>query len=325
MDTKTYRYGPTSGVLELQKKIGVSLQEKFSGTCGNEVMISAGSNQGFINILLCLCDPGDEVILFKPYYFSHYSACLLVGAKPVVLDTDSDFQPIPQNLQFNKKTKLVVVVNPGNPTGTVLSNDLLRSVYYRCFQSGVWLVIDEAYEHFLFDITGCSPFSAHDGVINLYTFSKTYSLAGLRVGYFAYPSYLRKRMLEIQDTIPTHACHLAQQAALAALELSSDWIQQQVNGTNLFLEEIFLGKQYTSMERNVRKEASFFWVPLPNWITSYRAMEYFAKEHGILTFPGSVFGIEHYLRISYGSLSLMECEEAACKVDKGLGNLFSNT
>jgi aspartate/methionine/tyrosine aminotransferase len=209
-------------------------------------MICAGSNQGFLNILLCLCNPGDQVILFRPYYFSHYTACLLAGLEPVVVHTDSDFLPPPQSLKITDKTKLVVVVSPGNPSGRVVGVDLLRCLYQLCSQKGVWLLIDEAYEHFTFDGAESNSFSATDGVINLYTFSKvgqlstpfqkhrltwckSHSLAGLRVGYFGYPHYLRKHMLEIQDTIATHACHLAQRAALAAINnCSEDWIRQQV-------------------------------------------------------------------------------------------------
>lgn len=140
-------------------------------------MICAGSNQGFLNILLCLCNPGDQVILFRPYYFSHYTACLLAGLEPVVVHTDSDFLPPPQSLKITDKTKLVVVVSPGNPSGRVVGVDLLRCLYQLCSQKGVWLLIDEAYEHFTFDGAESNSFSATDGVINLYTFSKVGQLS----------------------------------------------------------------------------------------------------------------------------------------------------
>ncbi|EME31434.1 aspartate transaminase [Galdieria sulphuraria] len=321
--TETYRYGATCGLSQLEKEIGKLLDLKFASSCGNEVMICSGSNQGFLNILLCLCSPGDEVILFRPYYFSHYTACLLAGVKPVVVDTDSEFLPQPQGLRISVNTKLVVVVSPGNPSGRVISTDLLRSLYQLCFQRGVWLVIDEAYEHFTFDGMENSCFSATDGVINLYTFSKSYSLAGLRVGYFCYPNYLRKSMLEIQDTIATHACHLAQHAALAALRDSSkECIQNQVQEM-VPRREIFW--QVVSKYNTYRANGGFFFfVPIPKSISSYDAVSYLIHKYGILVFPGQLFGMPNYLRISYGSLSLHETKEAANQLNKALATLWDN-
>jgi aspartate/methionine/tyrosine aminotransferase len=320
---ETYRYGATSGISQLQVELGKRLDRKFASSCASEVMICAGSNQGFLNILLCLCNPGDQVILFRPYYFSHYTACLLAGLEPVVVHTDSDFLPPPQSLKITDKTKLVVVVSPGNPSGRVVGVDLLRCLYQLCSQKGVWLLIDEAYEHFTFDGAESNSFSATDGVINLYTFSKSHSLAGLRVGYFCYPHYLRKHMLEIQDTIATHACHLAQRAALAAINnCSEDWIRQQVQQGIVPRREIFW--QVVSRYHTCKADGGFFFfVPLPKNVSSYQAVDYLMKHYGILVFPGDLFGMSNYLRVSYGSLSsLEETRKAAMNLKMALDTLW---
>ncbi|CAM9658966.1 unnamed protein product, partial [Choristocarpus tenellus] len=231
-DKEIHRYGPALGLPALHDALVRKLEEENGlDMGGQEVMITAGGNQAFAMVALALLDPGDRVILMKPYYCAHLCAVQLAGAEVVGCDWDAKTL-LPDLLHLRKEVekgaKMVVITTPGeslhmarNPSGAVCPPEMMDQIVDLCRDKGVWLVVDEAYEHFLFD--GASHYSpcgnrlGYPGLIHLYTMSKSFGLAGWRVGYAVYPAWAGDNMVKVQDTLPTHASIAGQRVALAAL------------------------------------------------------------------------------------------------------------
>src|SRR4030095_8180337 len=155
-------------------------------------------HRGFINAILPITDPGDEVILPLPYYFNHEMAIVMAGCKPVLVLTDDNYQLCPDDLcaAIKPRTRVIVTVSPNNPTGAVYSESALRVVNELCRLHGIYHISDEAYEYFIFasrkqtleprNPIHYSPASI-DGsashTISLFSLSKAYGFASWRIGY----------------------------------------------------------------------------------------------------------------------------------------------
>ena len=116
-------------------------------------MVTAGGNQAFLNVVLGILDPGDEVILPVPYYFNHEMAITMANARPVLAPTDSDYQLDLGALRsaITPRTRAIVTVSPNNPSGAVYPEGALRAVNALCAEHGIYHISDEAYEYFTFD------------------------------------------------------------------------------------------------------------------------------------------------------------------------------
>ena len=128
-------------------------QENAIGLEGREVVVTAGSNMGFLNVLLAISDPGDEIILPEPFYFNQEMAVRIADCIPVTVPTDDagHLQIDAIESAITKRTRAIVTVSPNNPTGIVYPEADLRAVNEACRARGIYHISDEAYEYFLYD------------------------------------------------------------------------------------------------------------------------------------------------------------------------------
>ena len=338
-----------------------------------EVMVTPGANHAYATALLAVCDPGDQVVLFAPYYFSHLLAIQLLGLTPVVLPCNAatgapEVSALQTALsQPGARIRAVTLVNPSNPSGAVSDPERTSELMRACAEGGAWLVSDEAYEHFVhggrdaatagdgrgeggaphptnFASAGgarCEP-SMADGVISLHTFSKSYGLAGWRVGYLSYPASLDSAMLKIQDTLPTHASIYSQRVARAALEeLGEAWVRAQVATLTPAREQLWrsVAPLYEHAAQVARANEAFspsmeapasapchqlptmqpagafyYMLPLPAGLEEEEAIAILSRRHGLLVLPGSAFGLPGTLRLSYGKIGAEVAEMAASRL-----------
>jgi aspartate/methionine/tyrosine aminotransferase len=316
---------------------------QFSWNCGLELMVTAGANQGFFNLVLALCDAGDEVLLLLPYYFSHYNALVMADVRPIVVPCDPDTL-LPANIDavraaITPKTKAIVLVSPGNPSGVVAPKSLVQGLVDLCRQADVWLVIDEAYKELTFDSPHYSPVVL-EGVIKMYTMSKIYGMAGWRVGALVYPKSLSSQLRKIQDTIPTHPSILSQIAAYHALADGITDIPQRVADFAAVrarfataLHEVYDRVGSKVLGKFVCGNGAFyFFIP-----TSTRAtlldvvngeserrdpVDFLVQQANVLVTPGWAFGMPGHVRVSYGSVSIDQTAEAVAALISGLESLL---
>ena len=196
---ESQRYTPDRGLTELREELVRKVGEE-NGLRGREVMVTAGGNQAFINLVMALCDSGDEAILFTPYYFNHLMAFQMAGVTVRFAPCGPDHHPDLERLPLTERTKAVVLVNPTNPTGAVTPPEVVHELTGRLEEAGAWLISDEPYEDFHFQGAGhTSPDGEH--VLNLYSFSKSYGMASHRIGYIAHSPDLAEALVKVQDTV----------------------------------------------------------------------------------------------------------------------------
>jgi aspartate/methionine/tyrosine aminotransferase len=216
-----HRYGPVEGlpalIAALQDKLARENNVRVGP--GTRIVITAGSNMGFMNALLAIADPGDEIILPVPFYFNHEMAVVMANATPVTVPTTPAYQLDLDAIAeaFTPRTRAVVTVSPNNPTGAVYPERDLRVLNALCRDRGAFHIHDEAYEYFTYgDARHFSPGSIEGAgahTISLFSFSKGYGMASWRVGYMVIPALLWDAVNKIQDTLLVCPTAIAQHAA----------------------------------------------------------------------------------------------------------------
>lgn len=233
----THRYTVDPGLPELRHAIGRVLGgargARWNGD--EQVLVTAGANLAFAEVLPALCDPGDEVLLPSPYYLNHAMAVELSGARPVEvpLDPDRGFAPDIDALEraMSARTRVLVIVDPSNPTGGVLGRSEVERLLRFAAAHDLWVVSDETYEDFVLDPppdgwASAAAFPEHaDRVVVLGSFSKSAGLSGWRVGWIAGPGSLVHELLKCHDTMIICAPVAGQWGALAALEGDRAWLE----------------------------------------------------------------------------------------------------
>ncbi|GAV60975.1 Aminotran_1_2 domain-containing protein [Cephalotus follicularis] len=330
-DPSVSRYGPDEGLPELRDALikKLRLENKLHKS---SVMVTAGANQAFVNLVLTLCDPGDSVIMFAPYYFNSYMAFQMTGitnivvgpGSPKTLHPDADW--LEKTLSETKPTpKLVSVVNPGNPSGTYIPDALLKRISDTCRDAGSWLVVDNTYEYFMYDGLKHSCMEGNH-IVNVFSFSKAYGMMGWRVGYIAYPSEVEgfgTQLLKVQDNIPICASIISQRLALYSLEVGPEWVTEQVKdlvkNRDLIIEALSpLGEGAVQGGEG----AIYLWAKLPDkCLDDYKVVHWLAHRHGVVVIPGGSSGGPGYLRISFGGLRVDDCKTAAERLRRGLEEL----
>ncbi|KAK3010448.1 hypothetical protein RJ639_010657 [Escallonia herrerae] len=331
-EPSTSRYGTHEGLPELTEALVSKLRHE-NKLHNSGVMVTAGSNQGFLNLVLTLCDVADSVVLFAPYFFNAYMSFQMTGinnilvgpSNPTTLLPDADW--LEEKLSETKPVpKLVSIVNPGNPSGICIPEPLLQRISDICRRASSWLVVDNAYEYFVYDGFKHSCVEGNH-VINLFSFSKAYGMMGWRVGYIAYSleaEGLRTQLLKVQDNIAICAPMISQRAALGCLEAGHQWVKIQVK--HLLRNKELLTKALSPLGEDAIKGgegAIYLWAKLPDkYPNDFEVVCWFAQKHGVMLLPGSACGIPGCIRITYGMLRETECEVAAKRLRSGLEELI---
>ncbi|XAR69334.1 hypothetical protein NMG60_11000875 [Bertholletia excelsa] len=330
-ETSTSRYGTHEGLPELREALIEKLCRE-NNLLKSTVMVTAGSNQGFVNLVLTLCDVADSVVLFAPYFFNAYQSFKMTGidnilvgpSDPMTLLPDADWLEI--TLSENKPVpKLVSITNPGNPTGICIPEPLLKRISEICRKAGSWLVVDNAYEYFVYDGFKHACIEGNH-VINLFSFSKAFGMMGWRVGYIAYSveaEGLRTQLLKAQDNVAICTSMISQHAALRCLKAGREWVTSQVK--TLARNRVLLKEAISPLGKDAVKGgegAIYLWAKLPDtYPDDFEVVRWFARRHGVLLLPGSACGVSGCVRITYGMLREAECEVAAERLKRGVREL----
>lgn len=220
-------YAPSEGAIELRRAIARK-NETFNGfACDPEtdVVVAVGATGAFAIVCLGYLEPGDEVILFEPYYGYHLNTLKVVGGVPrfVTLhgrDFAIDFDELEQ--AFGERTKMIVVNTPGNPSGKVFTREELKRIGELCEQHDALLVTDEIYEYIVYPgaehVSAASIDGLRERTLTISGFSKTFSITGWRLGYVAGPAELLAPLSLVNDLFYVCAPTPLQHGIAAALE-----------------------------------------------------------------------------------------------------------
>lgn len=325
-----HRYGPVEGSADLVEAIWTKLaaENGVARDAGRRVVVTAGGNMAFLNAVLAVTDPGDEVVLQAPFYFNHDMAVAIAGCRTVAVPTDAAYQLQPDAIRaaITPRTRAVVTISPNNPTGAVYPEPALRDVNRLCAERGLYHIHDEAYEYFTYE--GTRHFSpgaidaAADHTILLHSFSKTYGMASWRVGYMLIPGHLFEAVNKIQDTNLICAPLVSQAVARAALAGGAGYCREKVAALGevrrMVLAQFARIPDVCSVPR---PDGAFYClVRVHTALDPLTLAARLVSEHRVAVVPGTAFGLEDgcYLRVSYGALDPGTVAEGMSRLIRGL-------
>jgi aspartate/methionine/tyrosine aminotransferase len=226
------QYAITWGTPTLRRAIA----EKFAWYNGvtmdpdSEITVCCGSTESMIASLMAIVNPGEEVIVFEPFYENYGPDTILCGATPRFItlhEPDWRFDPRELARTFGNKTKAIIINTPNNPTGKVFSREELQLIADLCLKWGVVAITDEIYEHILYDgrrhVSIASLPGMRDQTITINSVSKTYSLTGWRVGWAIAGAKLTASIRKVHDFLTVGAAHPLQEAAAVALRIDRSY------------------------------------------------------------------------------------------------------
>ncbi|GJM04637.1 MAG: aminotransferase [marine bacterium B5-7] len=296
------------------------------------LIATAGANMAFMNALMAITDPGDEIILLRPYYFNHEMAIRMLSCSPVAIETKVDFQPSLENIAaaITPKTKAIVTVSPNNPTGVVYSESTLRTINRLCRENGIYHISDEAYEYFTYD--GVQHFSvasipdSEQYTISLYSLSKAFGFASWRIGYMICPEHLLMSVKKAQDTYLICPARIAQDAAITAMQVGRAYTQSHLKQIDRVRSSLFTALQGINdlCSTPDSKGAFYFLVKLNTTLTGMQVVERLIKEYKVAVIPGETFGMHDgcYCRIAYGALDKESSEIGINRLLAGLKGII---
>lgn len=329
-----HKYQAVQGIPPLLDEIAKKLEQDNRIVIDekNSIVVTAGGNMAFMNAVLAITDPGDEIILSLPYYFNHEMAITMASCTPVLVPTDENYQLQPEALEaaITPKTRAIVTVSPNNPTGVVYSENSLRAVNEICRRHGIYHISDEAYEAFVYDeARHFSPASIADSsehTISLYSLSKAYGFASWRIGFMVIPAHLMLDVKKIQDTILICPPVISQFAAVGAMQTEPAYFQEKLQSLaevrQLVMKELEQIKDFCFVPP--ANGAFYFFLRLHSSQPPLQIVEQLVKEHRVAAIPGDAFGMRDgcYLRIAYGALQKDTVAEGIGRFVKGIKNIF---
>lgn len=326
---QNHKYQSLQGISPLLEAIAVKLQaENHVALPNRQVVVTAGSNMGFLNAVLAITNPGNEVILQVPYYFNHEMAIAIAGCRAVLVHTDQNYQLRPEAIEaaITKQTRAIVTISPNNPTGVVYPEATLRTVNQICRAHSLYHIHDEAYEYFTYDdVTHFSPGAIADSApytISLYSLSKAYGFASWRIGYMVIPEELLMPMMKIQDTNVICPAVVSQYAALGALQAGRKYCQERLaaiaTNRQLMLQTLAQVKHLCTVPPS--NGAFYLFLKIHTRLSAMQLVERMIRKHGVAALPGDTFGIHDgcYLRVAYAALEQNTAIEGIQRLVRGL-------
>jgi aspartate/methionine/tyrosine aminotransferase len=320
-------YSPDPGLLTARMALAADFEtrRRINVDPLDELHLTCGASQAFVSSLMALTDPGDRVIVLEPYYFDHVFAIqfssLLLDTVPMVEGTGWE---IPWDLLEKRipGAKVVVLVNPGNPTGTALSREETARLVRITGENSCALIIDETYERFNFTGNTFHPWQDQrsDHVVTLGSFSKSFSLSGWRLGYLFGAGHILKEALKVQDSVVICPPTPSQILLEKCLECEG-WVDKRSKEVKQRLDRCRSAmSQSRGLEWRDVQGGFFSLAKIPEGMNSYSLAELLIDRYALATIPGDAFGDagRGHLRFSFGCLSdeeLTPAMEALASVD----------
>lgn len=340
LDDGYTHYTPVPGLLELREAVCTKLKRDNNLSFEpKNVVVSNGAKQTIYNLCQALLNPGDEVIIFTPYWVSYIEIVKLAGGVPVCIyagvESDYKVKPADVTAAITDKTKFILYSSPSNPTGSVYSKQELASLAAVIApHEHVYVVSDEIYEHIVFDgvhesIAQFEDIRPRTIVVN--GMSKGFAMTGWRLGYMAAPDFIAKACTKIQGQVTSGANAFGQKAAAQAL-LADPKVTKDMMHTFLARREYVVNqlKEIDGLKISVPEGAfyifpdcsSFFGKSYEGQVISNSAelAEAILTHAHLALVAGSAFGAPNCMRISYAA-SQEQLEEACRRIKTFFGKM----
>ncbi|HLG18273.1 MAG TPA: pyridoxal phosphate-dependent aminotransferase [Bdellovibrionota bacterium] len=332
------RYTPTGGIPELKKAIAKTVSREYGRQYeASESIVSVGAKQSLFNLCCALLDEGSEAVVVAPYWVSYVDMVELAGGTARVLRTDEKehFAPRISAMEqlINKRTRILFLNSPSNPTGVTYSRALLEDIVRLAKKwPDLAVVTDDIYGQLVFDgkafvSIGMIPELPKEQLVIVSGVSKTYAMTGWRIGYALGDKKLISALENVQSQSTSGASSIAQWAALEAISGEQADVGQ--------MKEEFEHRRNHIYERLCsipdvtceKPDGAFYFFPnIAKYLNSEsidsddKLAAYLLDKYGLAVVPGSDFGSPGFLRLSF-SASITELDEGLARFEKGLGSV----
>lgn len=328
------RYTPDEGITELREAIAEKETQKIGTEIKKEqVLITAGSTGGVFAAIMSLVNPGEEVLIQDPWYPGHIRSITLADGKtvevPQVEEKGYDIDLDTLNERVTKKTKLLILISPNNPTGAILNYNTLKSIAEIAIDNNFYILSDEVYEKFVYEgkFTSIAEIPGmEERTIIIKSFSKTYCMTGLRIGYAVASHEIIEQMSKVACAASLSVTSIVQYAALAALKGPQDYVEEMVKEygerRKLVLKKL---KEIPGIKTAEPKGAFYVFPNIEKiGVPSKEFVEHLVKDARVLVSPGYPFfgprGKNH-IRISY-TVPKNKLETALERIKEGVEKLL---
>jgi len=336
-------YPPVSGYKELRQAISDKFKnENHLDYKAEQIVVSTGAKQSIINVLLCLVNPGDEVLVPSPFWVSYPAMIRMAGGIPVFIQASikNDFKVTDEQVKekMTSKSKVFLFSSPCNPTGSVYSKDELKALAeVLSTKEDLYIIADEIYEHinFVGKHESIAQFEVlKDRVATINGVSKSFAMTGWRIGYVGAPLQLAKACDTLQGQFTSGAATISQMAALKAMQTNTTTMPEMIGMKKAFHERRdYLLKKLQEIHGIITNipEGAFYIFPDVTY--------YYGKTDGktvirdgndlclylldkvyVALVPGEAFGDADCIRISYAA-SIADLDKAVDRIKEGLALL----
>lgn len=316
-------YSDLPGIRPLREVIAAKLQRQNAmDVTPDQVVVTNGLTHGSYAVLMSFIDEGDEVILLEPYYPQHIGKIELAGGVPVLASLDASngyaIDPALIEAKITPRTKMIVLINPCNPTGRVYTREELSALAELAIRHDLIVMSDEVYEEIVYDearhISIASLPGMAERTATLFAFTKSYAMDGWRIGYLAAPKDAIGAILKITANDVTHVNTFIQEGALAALTGDPEILAELIADDRSKRDRVVTRLNQVSGVVCPWPEGTIYAFPdvsglgLPSQELAERLMD----EAGVVVESGSFYGAsgEGKLRICFGALSIEEIDQA---------------
>jgi aminotransferase len=305
-------YTPWTGLPRLRQAIAakVAARNGFVVDPDREVIVTGGAQEAVFLAMQLLLDPGDEVVVADPHYTAYDTSITLAGGSIVAVPSLDEPGHIPSTYAYRRaltdRSKVLLIINPGNPTGALHSTEQLRMLARLAIERDLTVVADEVYEDFLYGAAPPVSIASLPGMgertISIYSLSKTYAMTGWRVGYLTAPKAFVERAAELHYAVSICASSVSQAAAIAALEGTTDHMEDWLEILGDRCEALVSG--LNSVGIRCEPPAGGFTVLADIRATGLEAETFcrrLLERARVQIFPGTMYGPtgEGFVRISF--------------------------
>jgi len=337
---KYFAYPPVNGYLDLRESIANKLKTENNIECAaNNIVVSNGAKQSIANVMFALLNPGDEVIVFSPYWVSYTALIELAEGTPVFIKggIETDFKATAEQLEaaITDRTKAVIYSSPCNPTGSVFTKSELEDIASVIKKhDDIMVIADEIYEHINYTGEKLSIGSLEgmqDRTVTVNGFAKGFAMTGWRVGYISAPEWLAKGCAKMQGQVTSANCSIAQRAALTAITSDLQPTYEMAEAYEKRRALVYdLLNDIPGIKTNMPQGAFYFFPDVSAYfgksagdVTIKDANDlcmYILETAHVSIVTGQAFGDDNCVRISYAA-SVENLKEAISRIKKALSNL----
>ena len=301
-----HQYSVTYGALNLRE----ALADKFQKSAGfaidpeTQVLVTCGGTEAMMATVMAVCDPGDKILVFSPFYENYGADAILSGAEPIyvpLVPPDYHFSPEVIEQGFRSGAKAIVICNPSNPCGKVFTREELLCIGDMAARYDAWVITDEVYEHLVYEPAVHTVMASLPGMaertLTCNSLSKTFSITGWRLGYVIGPEEALEAAKKVHDFLTVGAPSPLQEAAITGLRFE-DQYYRDLNRMYREKRDYFLaGLDRIGLKHNVPQGTYFVMLDIRDFLslprfagyTDLEFCEWMVKEIGVAAVPGSSF------------------------------------